>query len=59
MADDSITLGMVAHGYNPSTWEAESGDWSWRPVLVHIETLFLKTETGKKKKKSIVLNRKE
>jgi hypothetical protein len=52
--------GMVAHAFNPSTWEAEAGGflssrpaWSteWVPGQpgLHRETLSRKTEKKKKK----------
>jgi hypothetical protein len=55
-------LGMVAHTFNPSTWEAEAGGflssrpaWSteWGPGQpgLHRETLSQKTKKKKKKKK--------
>jgi hypothetical protein len=54
---------VVAHAFNPSTWEAEAGGflslrpaWStkWVPGQpgLHRETLSRKTKTKKKKKKA-------
>jgi hypothetical protein len=54
--------GMVAHTFNPSTWEPEAGsflssrpDWSteWVPgkTGLYIETLFQKTKKIKNKNK--------
>ena len=59
-------MGMVAHAFNPSTWEAEAGEflssrltWSteWVPGQpgLHRETLSRKTKKKKKKKKKIYL----
>jgi hypothetical protein len=62
MFENAVVLGVVAHAFNPCTWEAEAGEflssrppWSteWVPGQrgLYRETLSRKTKKEKEKKK--------
>jgi hypothetical protein len=48
-----VTLGMVVHAYNLSTWEAEVGDCEFKAWLSYIVILSQKQQQQKEKEREI------